>query len=205
MKQLLRDKERGDPKGWALDQHLIQTAKLQRTRLTREIEDLKSTIMQADVEASRGVLSHLLSHLTNHLPSHMTNHLFSHAFPSCNVACMLLLPELLSVLWRLHCKNVATNAEPQPAVRASSPWAAVYTHGGSLASHERFAVVLSNGFHLMGPGRSSVYKLALPKKMYGTSHKVKVLFVGPESSGSLFCCPTPGVSSADVPTMTAHT
>ncbi|KAL3147925.1 Magnesium chelatase, variant 3 [Trebouxia sp. C0010 RCD-2024] len=57
MKQLLHDKERGDPKGWAQAQHHIQTAKLQRTRLTREIEDLKSTIMQADMEASRGVLS----------------------------------------------------------------------------------------------------------------------------------------------------
>ncbi|KAL3147924.1 Magnesium chelatase, variant 2 [Trebouxia sp. C0010 RCD-2024] len=53
MKQLLHDKERGDPKGWAQAQHHIQTAKLQRTRLTREIEDLKSTIMQADMEASR--------------------------------------------------------------------------------------------------------------------------------------------------------
>ena len=55
MKQLLRENERGDPKGWAEAQHYIQTAKLQRTRLTREIEDLKSTILQADVEASRGM------------------------------------------------------------------------------------------------------------------------------------------------------
>ncbi len=58
MKQMLREKEKSDPKGWAQAQHHIQTAKLQRTRLAREIEDLKSTIMQADVEASRGVFSH---------------------------------------------------------------------------------------------------------------------------------------------------
>ena len=54
MKQLLREKERSDPKGWAQAQHHIQTAKLQRTRLTREIEDLQATILQADVEASQG-------------------------------------------------------------------------------------------------------------------------------------------------------
>lgn len=55
MKQLLREKERSDPKGWAQTQHHIQTAKLQRTRLTREIEDLKSSVLQADVEASQGM------------------------------------------------------------------------------------------------------------------------------------------------------
>lgn len=61
MKQLLRDKEKGNPKGWAQAQHQIQTAKLQRTRLTREIQDLKATIMQANVEASRGVCLYVRS------------------------------------------------------------------------------------------------------------------------------------------------
>lgn len=70
MKQLLREKERSDPKGWALAQHHIQTSKLQRTRLTREIEDLKATILQADVEASQG----MYVPTTPHLP--------------CNCACL---------------------------------------------------------------------------------------------------------------------
>ena len=54
MKQLLHEKETTDSKGWAHTQQQIQTAKLQRTRLTREVEDLKSTILQADVVASHG-------------------------------------------------------------------------------------------------------------------------------------------------------
>ena len=55
MKQLLKDKEGSDPKGWAHTQHEIQTAKLQRTRLTREIEDLRTSILQADIDDSPGV------------------------------------------------------------------------------------------------------------------------------------------------------
>ena len=54
MKQLLREKERADPKGWAQTQQQIQTAKLQRTRITREVEELKSTILQADAATSHG-------------------------------------------------------------------------------------------------------------------------------------------------------
>lgn len=57
MKQLLHDKETSDPKGWAQTQQQIQTAKLQRTRLTREIEDLKATVLQAEAESSHGVNS----------------------------------------------------------------------------------------------------------------------------------------------------
>lgn len=55
MKQLLREKESTDSTGWAHTQQQIQTAKLQRTRLTREVEDLKATILQADVVASHGM------------------------------------------------------------------------------------------------------------------------------------------------------
>lgn len=55
MKQLLREKERSDPKGWAQAQHQIQTAKLQRTRITREIEDLQASILQANVDTSQGI------------------------------------------------------------------------------------------------------------------------------------------------------
>ena len=57
MKQLLHDKETSDPKGWAQTQQQIQTAKLQRTRLTREIEDLKATVLQAESDASHGMTS----------------------------------------------------------------------------------------------------------------------------------------------------
>ena len=57
MKQLLHDKETSDPKGWAQTQQQIQTAKLQRTRLTREMEDLKATVLQAEADASHGVNS----------------------------------------------------------------------------------------------------------------------------------------------------
>lgn len=56
MKQLLRQKEASDLQGWAQTQQQIQTAKLQRTRLMREIEDLKTTILQADVDASYGIV-----------------------------------------------------------------------------------------------------------------------------------------------------
>ncbi|DBA83121.1 TPA: Magnesium chelatase [Trebouxia sp. C0005] len=52
MKQLLHDKETSDPKGWAQTQQQIQTAKLQRTRLTREIEDLKAALVQAEEDMS---------------------------------------------------------------------------------------------------------------------------------------------------------
>ncbi len=67
MKQLLHDKETSDPKGWAQTQQQIQTAKLQRTRLTREIEDLKAALAQAEADMSHGVeianyfMSHSLS------------------------------------------------------------------------------------------------------------------------------------------------
>ena len=54
MKQLLHDKETSDPKGWAQSQQQIQTAKLQRTRLTREIEDLKAALVQAEADMSHG-------------------------------------------------------------------------------------------------------------------------------------------------------
>ena len=57
MKQLLREKEGSDPKGWAHTQQQIQTAKLQRTRLTREIVDLKAAILQADVDVAPGTIS----------------------------------------------------------------------------------------------------------------------------------------------------
>ena len=73
MKQLLREKEASDPQGWAQTQQQIQTAKLQRTRLTREIEDLKTTILQADVDASYGIvcLPHIrLSAVTDHTHTH---------------------------------------------------------------------------------------------------------------------------------------
>ena len=55
MKQLLHDKETSDPKGWAQSQQQIQTAKLQRTRLTRETEDLKTALVQAEADMSHGI------------------------------------------------------------------------------------------------------------------------------------------------------
>ena len=54
MKQLLHEKETSDSKGWAQTQQKIQTAKLQRTRLRREIEDLKATVLQAEMDVSHG-------------------------------------------------------------------------------------------------------------------------------------------------------
>ncbi|KAL0032609.1 hypothetical protein WJX77_010520 [Trebouxia sp. C0004] len=53
MKQLLHNKETLNPKGWAQTQQQIQTAKLQRTRLRREIEDLKAAVVQAEADMSR--------------------------------------------------------------------------------------------------------------------------------------------------------
>ncbi len=61
MKQLLHDKETSDPKGWAQSQQQIQTAKLQRTRLTREIEDLKAALVQAEADMSHGIESSIIS------------------------------------------------------------------------------------------------------------------------------------------------
>ena len=49
MKQLLKETEAANPKSWALTQQQIQSAKLKRTRLTREAEDLRAAIMEAEV------------------------------------------------------------------------------------------------------------------------------------------------------------
>ena len=59
LKQLLQEKEAADPKGWAYTQQQIQTAKLQRTRLNREIEDMTAALLQADEETSHGTKPHL--------------------------------------------------------------------------------------------------------------------------------------------------
>lgn len=53
MQQLLKETEASDPKAWALTQHHIQCAKLKRTRLTREIEDLQAAIFEAQMQASK--------------------------------------------------------------------------------------------------------------------------------------------------------
>ena len=67
MKQLLHDKETSDPKGWAQTQQQIQTAKLQRTRLTREIEDLKAALAQAETDMSYGIPTIELPIISRHI------------------------------------------------------------------------------------------------------------------------------------------
>lgn len=49
MKQLLKETEASDPKAWALTQQQIQSSKLKRTRLVREIEDLQSAVLEAQM------------------------------------------------------------------------------------------------------------------------------------------------------------
>lgn len=51
MKQLLRETEAVNPKAWALTQQQIQSAKLKRTRLNREVEDLRSAILEAQMHS----------------------------------------------------------------------------------------------------------------------------------------------------------
>lgn len=67
MKQLLHDKETSDPKGWAQTQQQIQTAKLQRTRLAREIEDLKAALAQAETDMSYGIPTIELPIISRHI------------------------------------------------------------------------------------------------------------------------------------------
>ena len=49
MKHLLKETEASDPKAWAVTQQQIQSNKLKRTRLVREIEDLQSAILEAQM------------------------------------------------------------------------------------------------------------------------------------------------------------
>ena len=50
LQALLRAKEKADPKAWAHQQQQLQTAKLQRTRLQRECDDLQVAIATAEAE-----------------------------------------------------------------------------------------------------------------------------------------------------------
>lgn len=70
MKQLLRETEAANPKAWALTQQQIQSAKLKRTRLIREIEDLRSAIHEAQMHSQSHDGQQLISSCRASLPFH---------------------------------------------------------------------------------------------------------------------------------------